>query len=66
MQGGVVRMTAGVDTLPSDVKATIVRRVATLSAFPPENDLRREHDFGAFEVLDGSSFWKIAITTTRR
>jgi hypothetical protein len=46
--GGRVMLTAGVDALPSDVKAMVVRRVVTFSAFTPENDPHGEHDFGSF------------------
>ena len=59
MTGGKVFLTAGVDALPSDVKAIVIRRVATFSEFTPENDPHREHDFGNFS-LDGRKFlWKI-------
>ena len=33
MSGGRVMMTAGVDALPSDVKAMVIRKVATFSEF---------------------------------
>jgi hypothetical protein len=41
MAGGRVMMTAGVDALPSDVKAMVIRRVATFSEFTPDNDPQR-------------------------
>jgi hypothetical protein len=56
MTGGRVMMTAGVDALPSDVKAILVRRVATFSDFSADNDPHGEHDFGSFE-LDGRKFF---------
>ena len=59
MTGGQVLMTAGVDALPSDVKAMVIRRVATFSDFTPDNDPHREHDFGNFEVAGRKFFWKI-------
>jgi hypothetical protein len=40
----------------SDVKAIVIRRAATFSAFTPENDLHGEHDFGSLEV-DGRRFF---------
>lgn len=46
MTGGTVGMTADVDALPSDVKAMVIRRVATFSDFTAYNDPRGEHDFG--------------------
>ena len=49
MTGGRVMLTAGVDALPSDVKALVIRRVATFSEFTPDIDPHKEHDFGAFE-----------------
>src|SRR5712692_3119264 len=59
MTGGRVMLTAGVDALPSDVKAMVIRRVATFSEFTPENDPHREHDFGSFEIAGRKIFWKI-------
>ena len=57
--GGKVFLTAGVDALPSDVKAVVIRRVATFSAFTPDNDPHGEHDFGSFEIICQKLFWKI-------
>src|ERR1700681_4131293 len=37
MTGRRVMMTAGVDALPSDVKAMVIRRVATFSEFNTDN-----------------------------
>ena len=59
MTGGRVMMTAGVDALPSDVKAMVIRRVATFSDFTPDNDPRQEHDFGNFTLAGRKFFWKI-------
>ena len=59
MTGGQVMMTAGVDALPHDVKAMIVRRVATFTAFTADNDPHGEHDFGSFEIAGRKVFWKI-------
>jgi hypothetical protein len=59
MTGGRVMLTAGVDALPSDVKAMVIRRVATFSEFTPDNDPHKEHDFGSFELADRKFFWKI-------
>src|SRR5437016_4717460 len=58
-EGGRVVMTAGVDALPSDVKAMAIRRVATYAEFAPENDPHSEHDFGNFEFAGQKFFWKI-------
>src|SRR6266446_5471526 len=59
MTGGRVILTAGVDALPSDVKAMVIRRVTTFSEFTPENDPHREHDFGSFALNGRKFFWKI-------
>jgi hypothetical protein len=57
--GGTVVMTAGVDALPSDVKAMVIRRVATFSEFTVDNDPHGEHDFGNFTLAGRKFFWKI-------
>src|SRR5437899_9415547 len=59
MTGGRVMMTAGVDAVPSDVKAMVIRRVATFSEFTPENDPHGEHDFGSFSLAGRKFFFKI-------
>jgi hypothetical protein len=59
MTGGRVMMTAGVNALPSDVKAIVIRRVATFSQFTADNDPHGEHDFGNFEVAGRKFFFKI-------
>lgn len=59
MTGGRVLMTAGVDALPSDVQAVVLRRVATFSEFTQENDPHGEHDFGNFTLAGRKFFWKI-------
>src|SRR6202158_3491572 len=51
MTGGRVRMTAGVDALPSDVKAMVIRRVATFSGFNADVESRwraGSHHWGRF------------------
>jgi len=57
--GGRVMLTAGVDALPSDVKAMAIRKVATFSDFASDNDPYGEHDFGAFDLAGRKIFWKI-------
>lgn len=59
MSGGTVVMTAGVDALPSDVKAMVVRTVATFSDFNTDNDPHREHDFGSFTLTGRKFFFKL-------
>ncbi len=57
--GGRVLMTAGVDALPSDLKAMAVRKVATFTDFTPDNDPHGEHDFGGFDLAGRKFFWKV-------
>ena len=45
--------------LPSDVKAIVIRRVATFSDFNEENDPHGEHDFGNFTLAGKKFFFKI-------
>jgi hypothetical protein len=59
MTGGRVMFTVGVDALPSDVKAMVIRRVATFTAFTADNDPHQEHDFGNFELAGRKFFFKI-------
>src|SRR4051794_4172618 len=59
LTGGKVLLTAGVNALPSDVKAMVIRRVATFSDFNEENDPRREHDFGNFTLAGRKFFFKV-------
>ena len=59
MTGGRVMLTAGVDALPTDVKAMVIRRVATFSEFTADNDPHKEHDFGSFMLAGRKFFWKI-------
>ena len=57
--GGRVMLTAGVDALPNDVRAMVLRKVATFSDFTQDNDPHGEHDFGSFELTGRKFFWKI-------
>ena len=59
MTGGQVFVTASVDALPSDVKAAVIRKVATFSDFTADNDPHGEHDFGSFTLTGRKFFWKI-------
>ena len=52
-------LTAGVDALPSDVRAMAIRKVATFDAFDAGNDPHGEHDFGSFELAGHKFFWKL-------
>ena len=59
MTDGRVMMTAGVDALPSDVKAMVVRKVATFTDFNADNDPHSEHDFGSFTLAGRKFFFKL-------
>ncbi len=57
--GGRVVMSAGVAEVPIDIKARVLLRVQTYSAFNAKNDPHREHDFGSFTLRGQKYFWKI-------
>jgi hypothetical protein len=59
MAGGQVLMTAGVNALPSDIKAMVIQRVVTFSDFNTDNDPHGEHDFGSFMLAGRKFFFKI-------
>jgi hypothetical protein len=50
---GRMMLTAGVNDLPSDVRAMAIRKVATFDAFSGDNDPNGEHDFGSFDLRAG-------------
>lgn len=52
-------LTAGVTSLPDDVRTAAIRKTATFDAFSPENDPHGEHDFGSFELAGQCFFFKI-------
>lgn len=52
-------MSAGIASLPDDVRAEIIDKVRTFIAFTEDNDPREEHDFGIVEVAGHRVFWKI-------
>jgi len=56
---GRAMLTAGVNDLPSDVRATAMRKVATFDAFDRDNDPHGEHDFGSFDLAEHKFFFKI-------
>ena len=56
---GRVMLTAGVDALPSDVRAMAIRKVTPFEDFTADNDPYDEHDFGSFDLAGDKFFWKI-------
>jgi hypothetical protein len=57
--GGQMFMTAGVNALPVDTKTRVLLAVQSFNDFTKDNDPRREHDFGSFQIEDETYFWKI-------
>jgi hypothetical protein len=57
--GGVVVMTAGVDALPTEFKASVLQAVREFRDFDEGNDPHHEHDFGAFELNNQRFFFKL-------
>jgi hypothetical protein len=57
--GGVVLLTAGVEALPADLKARVLKKVRDFSDFDEGNDPHAEHDFGAFELSNERFFFKL-------
>jgi hypothetical protein len=54
-----VMMTPGVNQLPDCVKADAFVKVATFGEFTGDNDPYGEHDFGYFELVNRTFYWKI-------
>jgi hypothetical protein len=52
-------LTAGVTSLPDEVRTAVIRKTVTFDAFDEDNDPHGEHDFGAFELSGERFFWKI-------
>ena len=57
--GGKVLMTCGVAELPDMVRASALKLVAEFDRFTEDNDPSGEHDFGIFELVNRTFFWKI-------
>ena len=63
LSGGRVYLTPGIEALPRDVRAIVIRKVKTFEAFSPDNDPHGEHDFGSFDLAGQKLFWKIDYYT---
>jgi hypothetical protein len=59
--GGKVMMTSGVHELPDCVRADALVKVATFSQFTRDNDPYGDHDFGHFELVGRTFYWKIDL-----
>jgi len=59
LSGGKVMMTETVYELPDCVRADAIVKVATFSDFTSDNDPYGEHDFGFFNLVGRTFYWKI-------
>jgi hypothetical protein len=59
--GGKVVVSAGVAELADIAVANALLEVARYDRFDEDNDPYGEHDFGAFEFLSRTFFWKIEL-----
>ena len=57
--GGKVVVTASVAELPDMVRANALLEVARFDRFTENNDPHGEHDFGSFELVRRTFFWKV-------
>ena len=57
--GGIVVVTAGFESLPSDWHRSILARIRAFDNFDEDNDPHGEHDFGLIEDGDVRCIWKI-------
>ena len=57
--GGKVNMTAGVAALDECTLARVLDQVRTFDQFTADNDPHGEHDFGSFEIVDTTYFFKL-------
>src|SRR5271169_6684994 len=59
--GGKVVMTESVAALPDMVTAHALVEVTRFDNFTPENDPHGEHDFGNFQLVGRTFYWKIDL-----
>ncbi len=57
--GGKVVMTGSVADLPDMVRANALLEVSRFDRFTEDNDPHGEHDFGSFELVGRTFFWKL-------
>jgi hypothetical protein len=58
-RGGRLMMSVSIATLPSEVRAMILGKIASFADFDADNDPYGEHDFGSLHVAGNHVFWKI-------
>lgn len=56
---GSIVATRGIVALPEAIQQELLFKVQDFTAFTPDNDPHREHDFGSVEAGDVKAFWKI-------
>ena len=56
---GRLVQTPGICALPLGDQSAIREKVELFDAFTPDNDPHQEHDFGSFDHVGESIFWKI-------
>ncbi len=56
---GRTMLTAGIDALPTDVRAMAIAKLITFDKFNVGSDPWHEHDFGSFELAERKFFFKI-------
>jgi hypothetical protein len=57
--GGKVVVTASVAELPDMVRANALVEVSRFDRFTEDNDPHDEHDFGSFDLVGRTFFWKL-------
>ena len=57
--GGVVLISAGIEDLPPERRRALLQAVRAFESFDADNDPHDEHDFGAIELDEISTFWKV-------
>jgi hypothetical protein len=57
--GGLVVITAGVDSMPAEQRKSLLAKVRAFDIFNEDNDPRGEHDFGAIDESGVRYFWKV-------
>ena len=56
---GSIVATRGIVALPEPIQQELLLKIQGFTAFTPDNDPHKEHDFGSVEVGDVKAFWKI-------
>jgi Protein of unknown function (DUF3768) len=57
--GGRIALSSGIADLTIGVRAEVFLKVRNFADFTDDNDPYGEHDFGSFELVGETFFWKI-------